>query len=442
MYRWSDLDPRARALLSAHGAESGIVVFPRVVRDIGPNGAILLSFLLKLASLTNDEDGWFSVRYEDIELATGMTRRTYESGREALATRALLEHTRRGVPATTHFRLALDALTERIASSGDVQTGLRDPYKLDVQTGLYDPYKLDCTIAQNEQSSLRDPYKLDCTIPDAQGCADDRADDPTRRDCTDRTIVQTGLHDPYKLDCADRTNYAGARAPGKVTSNSSSNKKEKEKESTPLSPLADETAVREPADLPRDEVASVVPESGDGSPENAPPPTPSPSSADLLARAEARMHAFGRAVGREPVRIEARWKSDDLERMKALFQTGYNGEKLVVSGGYPSRLSGTRLFRPTRADLDAIADVPRERATDLVRALKAYAEDWRAKPDDERKWVQSLKNWIGTGAWETWVSAERVVITPKWTPVKTYNGEPSAMDILDVYHRISHPKGA
>lgn len=398
MYTWSALDPQARALLSAHGAEHAVVVFPRVVRAVGPSGAILLAFLLRQARERADGDGWFAVRAEDVLAATGLTRYIYQSGREALASAGVARHERRGMPATTHFRVDFDAALAIACREGDQQTGLLDCSKLIGGSPV-------CGDAANNNAANK--------FVANQQTGDSKA--PTRRDCP----VCGGV----SLACAC------VRASARVTGTNKKKEKELEVPVSGKEPVPVPVAGPEPESAPQIRGAGI-PESRDPEPEVAPPLPPAPLAPAALERAERRVHA--QALKPPPVAIANGWIAAELELLKAVFTTGINSQgRVIAEGGYPSRRMGNRLLRPTRADLESLSEVPRSRSSDLLKALRAYADSWRGRPDEERQYVKTLRKWITDGTWEDWV--DTVVVKksePKWEPIKLIDGHMNPYDFM------------
>jgi hypothetical protein len=130
--------------------------------------------------------------------------------------------------------------------------------------------------------------------------------------------------------------------------------------------------------------------------------------------AEDRLHRAGRSETLDPKQARAAsdgptdlgWTTDDIARIHAIFLTGEDpkSKRTVVKDGYPVDAGGAG---PRRADANLIfTHVPKERANDLVAALRNYA---RVKSGSG--YVMRLSNWILKGEWEAYVKAAPASIT-------------------------------
>lgn len=427
-YTWDGLDPQARALLSAHGGEQAIVVFPRVIASVGLGPAVLLSFLIARSRAEAGEDGWFALREEDLRSATGLTRHVYLSARRELEQLGACAHEARGVPPVTRFRVDLGACAALLVSAGN--------------------RRIDAPETGELGAGIR---RIDSPESGELGAGIPIIGEPANQSSGIRRIDADGpaTRRIRRISDSPETGESRARARAGIPTS----KKEKEEEL--VVPVYEKEPVQSPEggagggpDPVRhlEEAANAVPESpspetGDAPPTPLPPPPAAAAealAARVLERAEARVHAM--AAKPEPLRVANGWEADELERMTEIFRTGTNPRtgRVVAEGGYPSRRAGDRLLRPARGDYAAIASVPRARATDLLRALKAYAASWRARPDEERQYVKTLRRWLEDGTWEDWATAEVVQkAPPKWEPVRTVDGHPNPYDLLKAMPTIT-----
>jgi len=84
---------------------------PRINRITGSvTATIFLSNLLAWEGHQRDPEGWIYKTRDDITEETGLTRYEQETARKHLKERGLLEEKLKGVPATTNYRLNLDAI--------------------------------------------------------------------------------------------------------------------------------------------------------------------------------------------------------------------------------------------------------------------------------------------------------------------------------------------
>jgi hypothetical protein len=154
--------PTSARVLAAQDAEAGAAMkFTDVFRNLGSyvvyypslnsitgsvTATIFLSNLLAWEGSQDDPDGWIYKSQKDIERETGLTRHEQDTARRLLRTRSLIEEDLRGVPATMHYRLNLDAIDD--AWEANLIAGKR-------QTSLPESGKLDRGKAANKRGGKR-----------------------------------------------------------------------------------------------------------------------------------------------------------------------------------------------------------------------------------------------------------------------------------------------
>jgi hypothetical protein len=86
---------------------------PRINRITGSvTATIFMSNLLAWEGHQKDGDGWIYKTRDAIHGETGLTRSEQETARRHLREKGFLEEKLRGVPATMHYRLDLDAIND------------------------------------------------------------------------------------------------------------------------------------------------------------------------------------------------------------------------------------------------------------------------------------------------------------------------------------------
>lgn len=86
---------------------------PRINRITGSvTATIFMSNLLAWEGHQKDSDGWIYKTRDAIHGETGLTRSEQETARRHLREKGFLEEKLRGVPATMHYRLDLDAIND------------------------------------------------------------------------------------------------------------------------------------------------------------------------------------------------------------------------------------------------------------------------------------------------------------------------------------------
>ena len=107
----------------------------------GVEVAVFVSQLLYWTGRGKLPGGWIYKTAKALEDETGLTRRNQKTARKHLIKLKILEEDLRGVPATMHYRLDMNALAETLNSS------------------LAHPAKLDWRIPPNTRDSSRDSFR-------------------------------------------------------------------------------------------------------------------------------------------------------------------------------------------------------------------------------------------------------------------------------------------
>ena len=99
---------RAVIMKALNGPIAYYKPFAHVVGDVC--AGVFLSQMFYWHDKGHDPDGWVYKTQKEIEDETGMTRYNQETARRKLVALGILEETRKGLPATMHFRLDLGRL--------------------------------------------------------------------------------------------------------------------------------------------------------------------------------------------------------------------------------------------------------------------------------------------------------------------------------------------
>lgn len=168
-----------RALLG----DRPIAYHPILARVTGSAaGTILLGQLLYwdgYYATTQGEkwDGWFYKSADALKTETGLTRSEFETARRNLLSAGLVETDLRGVPATTYYRVNLDAIESKLDAA--LQTSLPKHGKLvyrdtagkfaETRQSIYEiEYE-----TEYETTTTTQPGKLQTATPDGGGAAPD-----------------------------------------------------------------------------------------------------------------------------------------------------------------------------------------------------------------------------------------------------------------------------
>jgi hypothetical protein len=119
-----------------HDVGPYVTYHPRLNRITGSvTATIFLSSLLAWEGSQRDPDGWIYKTRQQMTEDTGLTRTEQDTARRHLVERGLLEQKLKGVPATMHYRLDLDAINDAWdaanLSAETPQSSLQESRKLD-----------------------------------------------------------------------------------------------------------------------------------------------------------------------------------------------------------------------------------------------------------------------------------------------------------------------
>jgi hypothetical protein len=113
-------------------------IFAHLVGDA--LSAIFLSQALYWTSRTSDPNGWFYKTQADWWAETALSRKNQESARRNLKRLGILEETRKGLPATMHFRINLERLYQLLIELIDQR---KEHSRLHVPSKLARPKRAD-----------------------------------------------------------------------------------------------------------------------------------------------------------------------------------------------------------------------------------------------------------------------------------------------------------
>lgn len=94
------------------------IAFHRVFVTItgSVTAGVMLSQAFYWSRRTTLKDGWFYKKADEWTKETGLSRREQETARKVLRKLGILEETKRGIPATLHFRVSHEALIMAISA--------------------------------------------------------------------------------------------------------------------------------------------------------------------------------------------------------------------------------------------------------------------------------------------------------------------------------------
>ena len=104
---------RAEAILEVLG-DRPVAYHPRLAEAIGVKEAVFICQLLYWDGKGKDREGWIFKRQEEWADETGLSYSEQKTTRRRLIALGLIEEKLRGIPATLHFRLRFDRLSEII----------------------------------------------------------------------------------------------------------------------------------------------------------------------------------------------------------------------------------------------------------------------------------------------------------------------------------------